>query len=1141
MMPGLFSSELVTSLGGFRVFPGLFEDSDWVVEQLLSAIEGSDDFPKDFATDAVASVHDLLRISDAIADRAGIARNAEPEFSNDDLVTIPSAGTLERLCHAVSFTRDELQALVGEDGLLRLEGATTRLGQGHGTDSELSGLLHSRPLVQVGSEFIVALPDALLSAAIHRMVSLARAFECSRELTEKFLVLVLHQVLRSLEEMGLLLVRPPPPGDPTFTDAEALVPFDRDKVLHLIVLADDFEGFSPANAQAEWTGLPSREQIEARFREVETAVFQADPAPNAMMHLVIGQAAGRPFSLVVDYPGPPTWSPRLVLSATELQVLARSERAQPTALWNLAVVANAARAEVRLPPVSQLEEYAFLKKERFDSGRLALVDSSATALLMGFAAQLRVNAALEADRHAALSPDSGSYIPVVRAFEAPMNSIYRPDASPAAPVLDTLVEIGNSCIWVVPDIQPSTIQEWEESRNWLNMISLWLIEASTSGRELFDALRDRVGPVRIRVVWRGVVAASEEALEPWTMGIEPPSELRITLRPGARDLLAGEDRFGELQLVRDILEGLLGLLPESGAGSGEAVSRVIEGATAASNQRMLVRLEGNDPAFLSAGAPYRLVSEFDRTDIERSVGVMLERTGMVRDQPESDSNEVTARLNEAVEFAYRRLEGVVSTLSPDGLLEWLVSLNEELAHREIQLGMTTAMQAGAFGRDVAARLEAERARRTVTAVASRFLIEYVAARPPVGYRAISFTVYDHLLALGALIIDWGSLSDLVREGLSDGVVGLTAWGRFLAGAPQHWDAMTRAEPDLQASEVHAAVQWLRGAQTEQIGETPDEGYERAALRLDQAMAAERGFSVSDQARLTEALLDQWKEEEGAVAVLPLEGTLKGVSQVLGWSVARARTAIEAQALGPREEFLKPPPPYKTQDVYPWRFSRPLSYLSRPLVLRSTDAGTDLVFGPRHLFYARTYFLQELLTGRFPAKTSALKDVLGRMQQAESRAFNDQVGAVFSKVPGLRIRIRFSRVGGSPMLDDQGDVGDIDVLVADPGTRKLVCVETKRLGRSVAPHQLARELERMFGGGSRLSAMDKHQRRVRWIRRNVGPVLEELRLSSSQSQRWRVLGLVVTDDDVLTRYLKKGPMPVRSIREIEEALAKGHLF
>jgi hypothetical protein len=129
----------------------------------------------------------------------------------------------------------------------------------------------------------------------------------------------------------------------------------------------------------------------------------------------------------------------------------------------------------------------------------------------------------------------------------------------------------------------------------------------------------------------------------------------------------------------------------------------------------------------------------------------------------------------------------------------------------------------------------------------------------------------------------------------------------------------------------------------------------------------------------------------------------------------------------------------------------------------------------------------------------------------------------------------------PIVDDQGAIGDIDVLVADPATRRIVCVETKRLARSLAPHQLSRELKRLFGGGPELSAVDKHRRRVRWIRRNVGPVLEELQLPPSQPRRWRVQGLVVTDDDVLSRYLKNSPMPVRSVREIEEAQAKGHLF
>src|SRR5437879_272121 len=44
-LSGMHCIELVTPFGGFRVFPGVFEDDDWILERLLVAWADDNDLP----------------------------------------------------------------------------------------------------------------------------------------------------------------------------------------------------------------------------------------------------------------------------------------------------------------------------------------------------------------------------------------------------------------------------------------------------------------------------------------------------------------------------------------------------------------------------------------------------------------------------------------------------------------------------------------------------------------------------------------------------------------------------------------------------------------------------------------------------------------------------------------------------------------------------------------------------------------------------------------------------------------------------------------------------------------------------------------------------------------------------------------
>jgi hypothetical protein len=106
----------------------------------------------------------------------------------------------------------------------------------------------------------------------------------------------------------------------------------------------------------------------------------------------------------------------------------------------------------------------------------------------------------------------------------------------------------------------------------------------------------------------------------------------------------------------------------------------------------------------------------------------------------------------------------------------------------------------------------------------------------------------------------------------------------------------------------------------------------------------------------------------------------------------------------------------------------------------------------------------------------------------------------------------------------------------PTLRSGACwhLKTKDLAVARTPAELANELNETFQiGGARPSALDRHMKRVQWLRDHVNEVLSWLGLDSGR--RWKVEGLLVTDTELMSAHLRRTPIPVVSFTTLRRRL------
>lgn len=477
-------------------------------------------------------------------------------------------------------------------------------------------------------------------------------------------------------------------------------------------------------------------------------------------------------------------------------------------------------------------------------------------------------------------------------------------------------------------------------------------------------------------------------------------------------------------------------------------------------------------------------------------------------------------------------------MSPDGLLEWLVAEGEALvahgAHRE--LAVPTELHCFAESLDMVERLREEVPELARASIASRFLIEYVAARPPQGLRPMSRALYDELLVLSAEIFNKGLFSDMLQRHLTDISVsilpsrrlGFSRGGHFDVGRDEWLAVHARGEIKRRSS------RFARLAQSETGDlEPPPELQELSA-----AVEEEFGIGLIDIVHFHHELINIGWELEREPKTLPLAELRNRLAANLEWDAEKVARAIDLHALRPRTAFLTPDAPFRRTDVYPWRFNRELSYVRRPILIRiGRDGEEEAVWGVRHVYSASRNFFELCTGGRLKARSERLNRLLNKWRAEDALEFNNRVADLFRTRESVVVKVRVTRFGSLRIERQRGyQISDIDVLVADSERREILVIETKALvvGRTAA--ELENERARTFEGGEgERSDVEKLRDVADWVRDHLGDVLAALALSTSDG--WTVRPLFVVEAELLTPFITPVAVPVVALHDLEEVLQR----
>lgn len=479
--------------------------------------------------------------------------------------------------------------------------------------------------------------------------------------------------------------------------------------------------------------------------------------------------------------------------------------------------------------------------------------------------------------------------------------------------------------------------------------------------------------------------------------------------------------------------------------------------------------------------------------------------------------------NDIVGFLYNKLQSEVSQFDPTGFYE--------LLHYDLECIIYSMMiTQRRYSYDIACyperskKIDAEYNEINKSSIATKFLLEYIAAIPPSGQLPLGEGDYEYMLTICSLIIEWAHNSDMFLYRMIDNDLEILHSGRI--GLKKD-----RIE-ELANSNYIASRKRLNAISNPSIDLFSPPNID-SSEELDSAFEDEFSYTYTELNLCILKLIDIGDTIEGEVKRMDRNSVYELIAEDIALPKEKVCKIIDNMSLNKRDNYLIPPMGFSKHDVLPWKFNRKLSFIRRPI----TIVNNDLIWGNRQLYHSLRYLDDLILSSRLPVRERGkLKSYLGKLIDARGNSFNDVVANKLKAFESLIVDSKVKKINGKRISDHIGNtLGDIDVLVVVPSKKKIIVVEVKDFSFAKTPYELHHQYIDVFcDNGEKPCYISRHKKRVTWIKEHIDDVIAKYHLKQG---KWKVFDALVVDECIISNEFYHQNQTILLYSELTEEMFK----
>lgn len=1098
----VFVSLVRTPRGNYRVLEGIWESAGFYLQRVTDALER---IPRGMPFDLIRDqVYALLRLSDAVCERAGLARyqlgNAIPEAA----LRPSEFKLLSSLRRRVRFDARALALM----GLTKTDLDPFIFDQNRPGDLHSESIGHSTleryPLCARNEELFFVLPTAV-SAAIRRYVVETMERMGARE---NFARTLAEEYAECFSGTPLMGSAPPLRFLRTKNGlfAGAMKRVDEGRYVSLVFICDTLEGFSTHGLTGFFPMASNKELMAETLRWIEQGYSTAREQPDFQecISMLIGCGVGCAGVYPVPEMSREDWRFD-TLSAPDLVTLSWLPDFKLPSLWRLY------EAQERLKDLGvglqningllnivgwarslggHLVPHGDLPDEFGKGSSSAFVMIEQNAIL-----RVRQEAAAGWDAHVA-QDNEGSWVPVRREGQ----SLFEEDRVEPFYMAE---EAGTAEYWP-RGVYESPLRTWwfelertegETARyayERARMLKTWLTRMAPVMEDALPNLPR--GPVVLRARFEGAVndgkspkqaglSTYEEAKASITVSVDRArATVRLIAAKGFDEALRHPENIAERALVLRAIEGFASL----GSIALDEHSR----------DRLLLRVAPNKMARQSHAFIAQSFRDYVRSSLPRIAEVLepddnaLTKLGLgwkVRDRSMGGDirgkDECIAYLNAVVRRMEDELCADLQTYDRKALIELALTAHESAAvDRDLWRRTAGAVIALHKDREAALGVMAHH-EYELNAVfqGTRLLIEFAICECPLtGGRVPGQLDMATLTARVILIAGFGGWSDAIRWEAMEPRIRITPLGDIHANVSFQQEVI---EPyGREGSDLRIADSIERYADL--VSERPlADGPEKADPQFLEALEEEFGVPFLVMRQIVDGVENVGIKKSRAVFSIRKSELIGVVSKELAINEAAVRAGMETMVLVPRSEWRTVPNGFEERDRFPWRFRRRLSLLRKPFVQLDNEDDAKLLVAPGLVRDAFVYSVSTYHHGDYPDRhlKAKMKKWYGAARDRTGHAFAVKVSERLKELGWqTEVEVQVTKLLRKGLPEDHGDV---DVLAWRADEARVLLIECKDVQHRKNEGEIAEQLSDFRGEikpNGKPDLLLKHLKRVELI-------------------------------------------------------------
>lgn len=670
--------------------------------------------------------------------------------------------------------------------------------------------------------------------------------------------------------------------------------------------------------------------------------------------------------------------------------------------------------------------------------------------------------------------------------------------------LELLNRFSNVDIWITSDVATS-IQALDITHSILDLISYWLSELKPVIEEtIFD-----YNSIEINVVLEGDVNdyycinnKSDKSLNDFFVFEIVDTTLKMHWSPEAFFNLDAEDNSRERELIFLILNQL-SFFTSKPFDNNKALS-VFSNPL---KKKMYSLDYDTSPYFKPTDNNFRTIPRECEEELLNEIGYyFLKEKGFNYGKIEDEKKSQICK--EIVDYLFEKLVDIVSQFDANDLIKYAYDDLEKIVYSTVLKEKRFAFDLNCYP-EYSLKLAEEYNDLNKSSIAFKFLLEYTAACQPSGNKFLGELDYEYMLTICSLIVEWAHSSDLFYYSIINSDMNLLKSGRIGIDKTQiNKLALANSHANIKRLQQYSNPFVEKFSQNNLLSETPNE--------IEEAFQEEYGYSFTEFVSCVFSLINIGETIKFDIKRMSLDEVCKCIMEDITIEKAQVIKIIDDISLKKRDNYLNPPAPYKSLDVFPWRFNRPLSFNRRPIIYFENE----ILWGNRQLYHTLLFTVDLIYNGKLNARHKKLKTLIGTISNKRGNAFNDIVAKKIESFELFIVDSKVEKINGQKLTYAKNlTLGDIDVLLINPQKKKIIVAEVKDFSFSKTPYEMQQEYLKVFcDSEDNLCYISKHKRRVEWIKEHINDVIVHYNLPSG---KWKVDDVLIVNKEIISnKYFHK---------------------